>query len=57
MEKLIVLDYTTNTVHVHPLDREDFIDAEYIESVGYDSSNCLWMAGEIEVIEHKEVVR
>jgi hypothetical protein len=57
MEKLVVLDFTTNTVHVHPLEREDFIDDEYIENIGYDSSNCHWMAGEIEVIQHKGILK
>lgn len=57
MEKLVVLDFTTNTIHVHPLEREDFIDDEYIDNIGYDSSNCHWMAGEIEVIQHKGILK
>ena len=58
MEKLVIMDYSTCTVHIHPLDREDPITDELIDDLGYCSSDCYWMAGDVEFKTHnKEVVR
>jgi hypothetical protein len=57
MEKLIVLDYSTSKVHVYNVERNEPIDESYVQNLGYDSSNCNWMAGEIEVIQHKGILK
>ena len=57
MEKLIVLDYSTTIVHVHNLEREDPITDEYIQDLGYDASDCYWMAGDVEIIYHKGILK
>jgi hypothetical protein len=57
MEKLVVLDYSTCTVHVHNIEREDPITDEYLDDLGYDSSECYWMEGDIEIIHHKGVLK
>ena len=57
MEKLVILDYSTCTVHVHNLEREDPVTDEYIQDLGYDASECYWMAGDVEIIHHKGVLK
>jgi hypothetical protein len=57
MEKLVVLDYSTGTVHVHNIEREDPITDEYIQDLGYNVSDCYWMAGDVEFINHKGVLK
>jgi hypothetical protein len=57
MEKLVVLDYSTGTVHVYNLEREDPITDEYIQDLGYNVSDCYWMAGDVEFINHKGVLK
>lgn len=58
MEKLVVLDYSTATVHIHPLEREEPLQDSDIEDLGYNSSDCYWMAGDINFqVHNKEVVR
>lgn len=57
MEKLVVLDHCTNTIHVYNLDKEDFISEDYIQNLGFDVGNCNWMAGEFEVIKHKGILK
>lgn len=57
MEKLIVLDYCTSTVHVHNIDRNEPVTEEYLESLGYSSGDCNWMAGDIEFTYHKGILK
>ena len=57
MEKLVILDYSTSTVHIHNVDTEANIDEEYLEKIGYHCRNCSWMFGEdIEIISHKGIL-
>lgn len=57
MEKLVVLDHSTNIIHVYNLDKEDFISEDYIQGLGFDVGNCSWLAGEIEIVKHKEILK
>ena len=57
MEKLIILNYCTNTVHVYNVERNEPVTEEYLESLGYNSGDCNWMAGDIEFIYHKGVLK
>lgn len=57
-ENLVIMDYSTGTVHVYPLEREEPIDDEYIDDLGFRSSDCYWMAGNIDFeIHNKEVLK
>ena len=56
-ERLVVLDHETDTIHVYGLDREATIDEEYISNLGFSPINCNWMAGEIEVVKHNEILK
>lgn len=58
MEKLVILDYTNATVHFYDVDSEANIDESYIDGLGFEPNNCLWMfAEQMEIIFHKEVLK
>ena len=57
MEKLVILEFSTATVHIHNIERSEPIDEEYIDSLGYHSSDCNWMAGDLEIIQHKGILK
>lgn len=57
MERLVVLDHETARIHVYNIEREDYIDEEYISNLGFNPINCNWMAGEFEVIKHKGILK
>lgn len=55
MNKLIILNYVDSTVHIYDCTGNEFSDSqELVESLGYDSINCEWMLGEMEIIHHRE---
>lgn len=57
MDKLIILNYVDSTVHIYDCLGNVFADSqELVESLGYDSSQCEWMLGEMEITFHKERV-
>lgn len=57
MEKLIILEFSTGIVHIYDIERSEPIDEEYIENLGYKVSDCHWMAGEMEIIQHKGTLK
>lgn len=57
MEKLIILEFSTNIVHIYDIERSEPIDEKYIENLGYKVSDCHWMAGDIEIIQHKGILK
>lgn len=57
MEKLVVLDFNTHTVHIFNVENDAEVD---INALGYgiDSDNCVCMWGEsVDVIRHKGVIK
>ena len=57
MEELIILEFSTSTVHIFNIEREETIDEEYISNLGYNPSDCHWMAGDLEIVQHKGVLK
>ena len=57
MEKLIILDYCTSTVHLYDVEREEPITDEYIVNLGYNPDDCYWMAGDLGMVYHKGVLK
>lgn len=55
MKKLIVLEYSTSTVHIYNIDRL-YVDDEYIESLGFNLEDCNWMKGDLDILYHKGVL-
>lgn len=56
MKKLVVIDYSTNKVHLYNIDRKAPIDDDYIESIGHNTNQCYWIAGNIEILKHSGVL-
>ena len=56
MEKLAILDYSTLEVHLYNTDPKVEVNEEYISDLGFHTSECSWMVGNIGVIFHKEIL-
>ena len=58
MEDLVILDYSTSTVHFYKVDSNADINDDYIEKLGFNTNECSWMfAEDIEVIKHKGILK
>lgn len=58
MEDLVILDYSTLTVHFYKVDSNADINDDYIEKLGFNTNECSWMfAEDIEVIKHKGILK
>ena len=58
MEDLVILDYSTASVHFYKVDNDADIDYDYIEKLGFNPDECSWMfAEDIEVIKHKGILK
>ena len=58
MEKLVILEFNTLSVHVYNVDKDANIDEEYISNLGYHTSECSWMFGEeIDIVHHKGILK
>ena len=57
MEDLVILDYSTLTVHFYKVDNDANIDENYIEKLGFNTNECSWMfAEDIGIIKHKGIL-
>ena len=58
MEDLVIIDYSTLSVHFYKVDKDTNINDDYIEKLGFDTNECSWMfAEDIEVIKHKGILK
>ena len=58
MEDLIILDYSTASVHFYKVDNNADLDYNYINKLGFNPDECSWMfAEDIEVIKHKGILK
>lgn len=57
MDKLVILDYSNAKVHIYNTDFNlTEVDESYIESLGFNSNDCSWMVGDLDVQLHKGVL-
>ena len=54
--KLVILDYTTNIMHLYNVDTDIYVNAQYIRSIGYDPDKVVFMWGDVETRDHKGVL-
>ena len=55
MEKLVIIDYSTTSVHFFDIETTEDID---IEELGFKESQCSWMfSEEMEIIHHKNPIK
>ena len=58
MEDLVILDYSTASVHFYKVDNDADVDYDYIEKLGFNPDECSWMfAEDIEIIKHKGILK
>ena len=58
MEDLVIIDYSTLSVHFYKVDSDANIDEDYITKLGLNPDDCSWMfAEDIEVIKHKGILK
>ena len=58
MEDLVILDYSTASVHFYKVDNNADLDYNYIDKLGFNPDECSWMfAEDIEVIKHKNILK
>ena len=58
MEDLVILNYSTASVHFYKVDNNADVDYDYIEKLGFNPDECSWMfAEDIEIIKHKGILK
>ena len=58
MKDLVILDYSTASVHFYKVDNNADLDYNYIDKLGFNPDECSWMFAEnIEVIKHKGILK
>ena len=58
MEDLVILNYSTASVHFYKVDNNADLDYNYIDKLGFNPDECSWMfAEDIEVIKHKGILK
>lgn len=55
--KLVILEYSTGRVHTYFIDPSVKITDEYVENLGYRMSDCYYMHGAVQFIEHQEMLK
>lgn len=58
IQRLVIIDFSDTSVHFFDLDPKIDVDDEFIENLGFHTSNCSWMTSESMHIEfHNGVLR
>ena len=58
MEDLVIIDYSTLSVHFYKVDSDANIDEYYITKLGFNPDGCSWMfAEDIGIIKHKGILK
>lgn len=58
MEDLVIIDYSTLSVHFYKVDSDANIDEDYITKLGFNTNSCSWMfAEDIGIIKHKGIIK
>ena len=58
MEDLVIIEYSTLSVHFFKVDTDANIDEDYIRKLGFNPDECSWMFAEnIEVFKHKGILK
>ena len=54
--KLVILDYTTCIEHVYYVDKNVFVNPQYIRTIGFNPDNVVYMFGDIRTREHPGIL-
>ena len=50
--KLVILDYKTCLVHIYNIDKDVYVNPQYIRNLGYNPDNVVYMFGNVQTREH-----
>lgn len=57
MQELVIMDYSDSSIHFYQISSNKTIDEDFIEGLGFHSSNCSWMFGDfISIKRHKHIL-
>lgn len=60
MEKIIILEFGAQNIHVHIYNVNEYtdVDWDYIQSLGFNPDDCIWyFATNINILNHKETLK
>lgn len=57
MEKLVIMDFSTSTIHFYQVDTDRKIDDNFIIDLGFNPSSCSWIYDKfIDVKKHRNIL-
>ena len=57
MEELVIMDYSTSTIHFYQIDSDRVIDDDFILNLGFNPSSCSWIYNKfIDVRKHRNIL-
>ena len=57
MEELVIMDFSTSTIHFYQVDTDRRIDYNFIIDLGFNPSSCSWIYDKfIDVRKHKNIL-
>lgn len=58
MEDLLIINYSTSTIHLYKVSNDTKIDDSYIEELGFNLDECYYMCCEhININIHNEILK
>ena len=57
MEELVIMDFSTSTIHFYQIDSDRVIDNDFILNLGFNPSSCSWIYDKfIDVRKHRNIL-
>ena len=56
VNRLAVMDWSTNTIHVYQTAPDLEVTDEYVENLGFKMTQCHYMTGKVSIIEHQGIL-
>ena len=56
VNKLAVMDWSTDTIHIYQTAPNLEVTDEYVENLGFSMSTCHYMTGKVSIVEHKDIL-
>ena len=57
MEELVIMDYSTSTIHFYQINSDRVIDDDFILNLGFNPSSCSWIYDKfIDVRKHRNIL-
>ena len=57
MEEVVIMDFSTSTIHFYQIDSDRVIDNDFILNLGFNPSSCSWIYDKfIDVRKHRNIL-